>query len=56
MTHTKQQIRPLESLLEILTPDLENLAKVPSGRVRQAYVHVRDVKRTVEVENIAAER
>jgi hypothetical protein len=54
ITHTKQQIRPQDHLLEILTPDLENLAKALNGRVRQSHVQVRDVERTVEVEKIAA--
>ena len=36
ITHTKQQIRPQDYLLEILTPDMENVAKALNGRVRQA--------------------
>jgi hypothetical protein len=56
ITHTKQQIRPEDYLLEILRPDLENVAKALNGRVRQPHVHVRDVQRAVEVEKLASEK
>ncbi len=56
ITHTKQQIRPQDYLIEILTPDMENLAKALNGRVRQSHVQVRDVERTVEVEKLASEK
>ena len=56
ITHTKQQIRPQDYLIEALTPDIENLAKALNGRVRQSHVQVRDVERTVEVEKLASEK
>jgi hypothetical protein len=56
ITHTKQQIRPQDYLLEILTPDLETIAKALNGRVRQAHLQVRAVDRTVEVERLASEK
>jgi hypothetical protein len=56
ITHTKQQVRPQEYLTEILSPDLENLAKALSGRVRQAHLQVRAAGLTVEVEKVAGER
>ena len=56
ITHTKQQIRPQDYLIEALTPDIENLAKALNGRVRQSHLQVRDVERTVEVEKFASEK
>jgi hypothetical protein len=56
ITHTKQQIRPQGYLLEILTPDLETIAKALNGRVRQTHLQVRAVDRTVEVERHASEK
>ena len=56
ITHTKQQIRPQGYLIEILSPDMENVAKALNGRVRQAHLQVRAVDRTVEVERIASEK
>jgi hypothetical protein len=56
ITHTKQQIRPQDYLLEILTPDLESIAKALNGRVRQAHLQVRAVDRTVDVEQLASEK
>ena len=56
ITHTKQQIRPQDYLLEILTNDLETQAKALNGRVRQTHLQVRAVERTVEVERLASEK
>lgn len=56
ITHTKQQIHPQDYLVEILTPDIENLAKALNGRVRSTHLQVRAVDRTVEVERIASEK
>jgi len=56
ITHTKQQIRPLDYLQEILTPDLETQAKALNGRVRQAHLQIRAVDRTIEVERLASEK
>ena len=56
ITHTKQQIRPQDYLLEILSPDLEEQAKALNGRVRQAHVQLRSTERTVAIERLASER
>jgi len=56
ITHTKQQIRPREYLFEILTPDLENMARALNSRVRQAYLDLKASESVVETERIAAER
>jgi hypothetical protein len=56
ITHTKQQIHPHEYLEEILSPDLETVAKALNGRVRQAHLQVRSTDRTVAVERVASER
>jgi hypothetical protein len=56
ITHTKQQIRPQEYLVESLSSDMENIGKALNTRVRQAHLEVRAVDRTVEVERTATER
>lgn len=56
ITHTKQQIRPQDYLLEILSPDIENQAKALNGRVRQTHFQVRATDRTVEVEQLVGRR
>lgn len=56
ITHTKQQIRPQEYLLEILSPDIENIAKALNGRVRQAHLEMQASMRVADVERLAAER
>ena len=38
VNHTKQQISPRPDLDKLLTPDLENIARVLNARVRQAFV------------------
>jgi hypothetical protein len=56
ITHTKQQIRPQEYLLEILSPDIENMAKALNGRVRQSHTELQSSERVADVERLAAER
>jgi hypothetical protein len=56
ITHTKQQIRPQDYLLGILTNDIETQAKALNGRVRQLHLQVRATDRTVEVERRASEK
>lgn len=56
ITHTKQQIRPREYLLEILTPDLENMARALNSRVRQAHLDIKAAQGAEETERIATER
>jgi hypothetical protein len=56
ITHTKQQVRPQDYLLEAITPDLETIAKALNGRVRQTHLQIRAVDRTVEVEKLASQK
>jgi hypothetical protein len=56
ITHTKQQIHTREYLSEILSPDLENVAKALNGRVRSAHLQLRAVDQTAEIEKVAGER
>jgi histidine kinase/DNA gyrase B/HSP90-like ATPase len=41
VTHTKQEIRPTENLLAILTPDIERIARDLNGRARRAFTEVK---------------
>ena len=41
VTHTKQEIHPTEHLLEILTPDMERIARDLNGRARRAFTKVK---------------
>jgi len=56
ITHTKQQIRPQEYLLEVLSPDIENMAKALNSRVRQAHLQIQASERVADVERLAHER
>lgn len=56
ITHTKQQIRPQEYLIEALSADLETTAKALNGRVRQAHLQLRVADRTATVERVASEK
>ncbi len=44
VTHTKQGITPAESLLELLCPDLEQVAHKLNARVRSTFMKVKDRK------------
>lgn len=55
ITHTKQQIQPQDFLLEILSADIEGLAKALNSRVRQAHLKAKLVGQTNEVEQRAAD-
>jgi anti-sigma regulatory factor (Ser/Thr protein kinase) len=41
VTHTKQEIHPTENLLEILTPDMERIARDLNGRARRAFTEIK---------------
>lgn len=56
ITHTKQQIRPREYLLEILTPDFENMARALNARVRQTHLDIKAAEGVEETERVATER
>lgn len=56
ITHTKQQIRPTQSLVEAIVPDLEQMAKTLNRRVRQLHEQVKLVVRAADAERTAAAR
>lgn len=55
ITHTKQQIQPQDYLLDILSTDIEGLAKALNSRVRQAHLKAKLVGQTADVERRAAD-
>ena len=56
ITHTKQQIRPQEYLNEILTADIENIAKALNSRVRQAHLQLKINERSQDAEQTAIQK
>ena len=56
ITHTKQQIRPKEYLLEALQPYVETMAKALNGRVRQAHIDIKVGDSTINAEQVAQAR
>jgi hypothetical protein len=56
ITHTKQQIRPKEYLIEALQPIIEDTAKALNSRVRQKHLNLKTEKTGVEAEKLAAKR
>jgi hypothetical protein len=56
ITHTKQQIRPIQDLLRILVPDLEATAKALNRRVRQTHERLRSSERATASEAMASSK
>ena len=56
ITHTKQQIRPREQLLEILSDDVSSTAKALNARVRRAHLRLKARAHFAESEKVAASR
>lgn len=56
ITHTKQQIRPKDYLLEALQPLVEDTAKALNSRVRQKHLNLKTEKTGIEAEKLAAKR
>jgi hypothetical protein len=56
ITHTKQQIRPKEYLVEALQPIIEDTAKALNSRVRQKHLNLKTEKVGGEAEKLAAKR
>ena len=54
ISHTKQQIRPSENLVEALTPIIEDTAKALNSRARHKYLVLKTEKNYGEAEKIAA--
>lgn len=56
ITHTKQQIRPKEYLIEALQPIVEDTAKALNSRVRQKHLNLKTEKTGIEAEKLANRR
>jgi len=56
ITHTKQQIRPKDYLIEALQPIIEDTAKALNSRVRQKHLNLKTEKTGIEAEKLAAKR
>lgn len=56
ITHTKQQIRPQEYLIEILAPEIESIAKTLNARVRQYHNQLKVGQLNERIEFLATER
>jgi hypothetical protein len=56
ITHTKQQIRPKEYLVEAIQPIIEDTAKALNSRVRQKHLNLKTEKTGVEAEKLAAKK
>ncbi len=56
ITHTKQQIRPQQHVLEALVPDIEAVAHALNGRVRKAHLNLKSDERFADAERRAGER
>jgi hypothetical protein len=56
ITHTKQQIRPKDYLIEALQPIIEDTAKALNSRVRQKHLNLKTEKTGIEAEALAAKR
>jgi hypothetical protein len=56
ITHTKQQIKPKDYLIESLQPIIEDTAKALNSRVGQKHLSLKTEKTGVEAEKLAAKR
>jgi Histidine kinase-, DNA gyrase B-, and HSP90-like ATPase len=56
ITHTKQQIRPKDYLIEALQAIIEDTAKALNSRVRQKHLTLKTEKTGVEAETLATKR
>ncbi len=53
VTHTKQEIRPTEKLIAILTPDMERIGRDLNARARKAFMSVKSDKACRHSEKVA---
>lgn len=53
VTHTKQEIHPTETLLSILVPDVERIARELNARARREFFAVKSPERRRESEKLA---
>jgi hypothetical protein len=56
ITHTKQQIRPRQDLIEALSADIENTARAVNSRARKAHMNVKLAERLSSSEECATKR
>jgi hypothetical protein len=56
ITHTKQQIRPRQDLVEALGPDVEATARALNSRVRKAHIRAKMSERFTSSEHRASEK
>jgi hypothetical protein len=56
ITHTKQEIRPHETLLEILADDMSEVARILNARVRESHTIAKLVLQTKTAESLAQAR
>jgi hypothetical protein len=56
ITHTKQQIRPKEFLIEAIQPIIEDTAKALNSRMRQKHLALKTEKTALEAEKVATKR
>jgi hypothetical protein len=56
ITHTKQQIRPVNDLAQVLVPDIEATAKALNRRVRQVHERLKVARRVADSEELAGAR
>ncbi|HEX3551981.1 MAG TPA: ATP-binding protein [Thermoanaerobaculia bacterium] len=54
ITHTKQQVRPQESLIEVLSPDMGDMARALNARVRQTHLALKTRVQARSAETLAA--
>jgi hypothetical protein len=56
VTHTKQKVNPTETLNNILTPDLERVARELNALVRKRYLAVRDASKEFKSTAVATDK
>jgi hypothetical protein len=56
VTHTKQQIRPKQYLVEALSPDIEAAARALNARARKAHLAAKAACRFSQAEKLASEQ
>lgn len=54
VTHTKQGIHPVDSLISILSPDIERIARTLNGRVRDRFLKAKKEKERSYAERTAS--
>lgn len=55
LTHTKQRIRPTNALTQIISPEIESIARTLNARVRNSFTQVKTADRISPAERRAAQ-